>query len=1366
VTEQYVGVPVDDLIRDQQAEISRLQTLVEAAGRLLATLDLEQVLPQVLDLARQSLAADAYALWRRDVRTDEWALQAFADLSDEYVSAASAAISRNTAQVSLDGPIIASAIASTTWLTPEHRAAHQAEGNRAFLAMPLRHQDAVIGTLVFYYRRERTFDDDELKNAAAVASLAAAAIGTVRIYAEQETLAEDRRVLAEVSDRIAGAFDYESTLATVAQLVVQSLADLCTIYLADGDDLVRISVAHAEPELAELYATRVSSRFRADSSLTAPGVQAFLRGEPVLVPDARESLAADLQARGIPREVVDRMSLGSALAVPLIARGRPLGFMLLGSRRVHRYGEADVPFAVELARRTGLAIENVRLHESTLGRERRLRFVAEAGEVLGSSLDYAATLATVARLVVGELADWCIVDVVEGTAIRRVSVAATDPDQQRALEELRDRFPPSWDSPQPAARALREGKPVVFETFSPERLAETVYDADHLALMLRLDPHSAVAVPLIARGQTLGAITVAWSRSGRVYEEDDLKLIEDVARRAAVAVDNTRLYAAERAAGTRLRFLAEASSTLASSLDYETTLQNVAKLVVPRFADWCAIDLIDDDGAIRRLAVVHKDPAKREWALRSRDEWAPTADEREGTGRVVRTGASALYHHISDEFLAATARSEGQLEVLRALGMQSAIVVPLAARGKTLGALMLVSADRHHLYTDDDLDFVEQLGRRAATAVDNARLHRTAVESRGALETLFGTIPVGLGFWDREFRCVRLNEALAEINGVPVEESIGRRVSEYLPELAPTVEPLWQEILETGEPILETEVTGEVPAAPGVRQTWLVSYFPTRDTEGEIMGIGAVVVDISQRRRAETTLRMLAEAGRLLGSSLDDRAMLQSLVELVVPDFADSCVVHLVDDQGALERTVEAHTDERTAALHAEQHRRWPPSPTDSVGQAEVLRTGEPEVVLDVRDEHLVEASLDEDHLELLRELGISSYIAIPLTARERSLGTITFSCTGGRRFESEDVALAAALAGRAGLAVDNALLFHELEQRAQSALALAFVGDGVFLVDDDQVVRLWNTAASVITGLPAARIVGRQAAHVIPGWAAIVERAPVSTAPEVPRAETVPVELHGAERWFSISGVSFPGGVVYAFRDLTDEQRVERLKSEFVSTISHELRTPLAAIYGAALTLRRDEPALEPQREGLLDVIAVESDRLARIVNDILWASRLESGTLHVAVEHCDAAQLAQTVVGAARTHLPARIKLDLDVADDLPALAADPDKVRQVLTNLVDNAVKYSPDGGAVLVRVAASLSRVSFAVSDEGLGIPASEQSRIFDKFYRLDPELTRGIGGTGLGLYITRELARRMGGDVAVESMEGVGSTFTVELPVAR
>ena len=164
-------------------------------------------------------------------------------------------------------------------------------------------------------------------------------------------------------------------------------------------------------------------------------------------------------------------------------------------------------------------------------------------------------------------------------------------------------------------------------------------------------------------------------------------------------------------------------------------------------------------------------------------------------------------------------------------------------------------------------------------------------------------------------------------------------------------------------------------------------------------------------------------------------------------------------------------------------------------------------------------------------------------------------------------------------------------------------------LVDEDGIVQIWNAAAEVITGLPERDVVTRRIADVVPGWAAVEEHVPLATGPGTPRAETVPLEFERGERWLSISGVSLPGGTVYAFRDLTEERRVERLKSEFVSTISHELRTPLAAIYGAALTLQRQDAALDAQRERLLDVVAAEAERLARIVNDILWVSRRRVG-------------------------------------------------------------------------------------------------------------------------------------------------------------
>jgi signal transduction histidine kinase len=228
--------------------------------------------------------------------------------------------------------------------------------------------------------------------------------------------------------------------------------------------------------------------------------------------------------------------------------------------------------------------------------------------------------------------------------------------------------------------------------------------------------------------------------------------------------------------------------------------------------------------------------------------------------------------------------------------------------------------------------------------------------------------------------------------------------------------------------------------------------------------------------------------------------------------------------------------------------------------------------------------------------------------------------------------------------------------------------------------------------------------------------------------------------------------------------RELDRLKDEFIAVVSHELRTPLASVYGAAMTLER-QGLDDDRREAMLGIIYRESARLARLVDQVLWASRLDSARDETTIERLDAEQLTREVVEAARAHLPPGYSLALSCEGPLPPVAGDGEKVKQVLFNLVENAVKYSPEGGSIEVRLEESNGSLRFTVRDEGLGIPASEQRRIFEKFHRLDPNLRRGVGGTGLGLYICSELVKHMDGRIWVRSREGEGSTFAFELPRA-
>ena len=519
---------------------------------------------------------------------------------------------------------------------------------------------------------------------------------------------------------------------------------------------------------------------------------------------------------------------------------------------------------------------------------------------------------------------------------------------------------------------------------------------------------------------------------------------------------------------------------------------------------------------------------------------------------------------------------------------------------------------------------------------------------------------------------------------------------------------------------------------------------------------------------AHAQVAFLARASELL-SSFDSysTATLERVAELAVPKLADEVLVDVVVDD-RLERVAAAYSSPEQLAVIEEIGRRYPPTLDAEYGPGAVIRSGASQIGSDVTDEMIGQVARDAEHAQLIRTLGLKSFMTVPLVSSGRVHGAITFILsTSDRRYGPAQLEVAQELARRVSAAIENGELRAQTEERARAALVLDHIGEGVVLVDRAGVVRLWNPAAETVTGIPAAEIVGRSVVEAIPGWSLIRDRVPAVTSAksnEV-RPETLPLDLGEREIWLQISGVTFPEGTVYAFRDMTEERGLRELQTEFVATISHELRTPLAAVYGAAMTLQHRELDLtDDVKRRLLAVVFDESSRLSRIIDDVLWASRLEGGRVEFAIEHCRPAAIAASVVEAARAHVPPGISLEVRAHPSLPHMATDPDKLRQILSNLLDNAVKYSPDGGRIQLGVDPDTSHVRFSVADEGLGIPLNEQPRIFEKFHRLDPNQTRGVGGTGLGLYIARELVMRMNGRIWVESEVGEGSTFYVELPI--
>jgi PAS domain S-box-containing protein len=489
--------------------------------------------------------------------------------------------------------------------------------------------------------------------------------------------------------------------------------------------------------------------------------------------------------------------------------------------------------------------------------------------------------------------------------------------------------------------------------------------------------------------------------------------------------------------------LIDAGAVLASSLDLNTTMGQVARLTVPRLADLCVIDLRDDDGTIRDVAVACEQAQLARELEELRGAYPLDPGGEHPVAQVLRSGEPTLLPEMSSKLLSSFAQGSKHAEFMIDHGYRSAVVAPLQARERTLGALSVLRLGSGTAYDEEDLRLVCELARRAALAIDNARLYSEmrAVERR--LEAILVNLAEAVTVVDEQGRTVFANQAAAELLKVSSPEeltsaqpgSVMQRfivLDEHGLEL--DLEQMPGRQLFAGEeprPLLVRNIV----RATGEERWIIVRSSPIADPEtGRVLYAVNVFEEITEVKRVQVAESFMAEASRVLASSLDYGETLQRIARLAVPQIADWCAVELVNEKHEIERVAVHHPDPDKLELAERLNRDYRPSLDEPAGVPEVIRTGEARIYTDIPADALAEYARDNQHFELLSAIGATAVIIVPMIGATGAIGAITLvSAESMRRLSPADLALAERLGRRAGTAVENARLYTERSRIAQT---------------------------------------------------------------------------------------------------------------------------------------------------------------------------------------------------------------------------------------------------------------------------------------------------------------------------------------------
>ncbi|HXK17961.1 MAG TPA: ATP-binding protein, partial [Polyangiaceae bacterium] len=568
--------------------------------------------------------------------------------------------------------------------------------------------------------------------------------------------------------------------------------------------------------------------------------------------------------------------------------------------------------------------------------------------------------------------------------------------------------------------------------------------------------------------------------------------------------------------------------------------------------------------------------------------------------------------------------------------------------------------------------------------------------------------------------------------------------------------------------------------------------------------------EIEQRQRLAERLRVLAQASRdFAEATADQQQLLQVVAGTVGAILGDVCSVRLVSLDREWLRSEGAgifHSDAEVAAAFRQVTEARPQRVGEGLA-GQVAQSGEP-LLQTVTDPQAFLESVHPAYRPLLDKIPLKHLLIVPLMSRRRCLGVLTLSRgPTSLPYDADDLRLAQELADRAALAVENALLLTDLEQRLvdikkgeeKFRQLLESAPDAIVIIDPGGQIVLINAQTEALFGYSRRELLGQPVEMLIPSVYRARHpdlRAGYFKAPRLRHTMAAGLALFGLRKdgsefaaEINLSPINTPEGqlVTAVIRDVTERKRLEearertleletqnrqvqeasRLKSEFLANMSHELRTPLNAIIGFSALLHAGKVGVisETQTEYLGDILT-SSRHLLQLINDVLDLAKVEAGRVEVRPQHVDLARLAAEVKDVLRgLAVEKKLEISVQIGEGLDAVVTDPRLLKQVLYNYLSNAIKFTPERGAIHVSVAVSSPDCfTLSVRDTGIGIKPSDIKRLFHEFQQLDSGTGKRYGGTGLGLALTKRVVEAQGGSVAVTSELGTGSVFSAELPL--